>query len=341
MTPSSPFAAARPEGGEARCAGTVLNRPYLVVAIAAAFTFAAILAGDVATAYWSTAAVAGGSGVSSAATVDRGATPVATATGESSVTVDWDVTTLSTGHPTDGYLVHRYDAAVPAAATIGASCSGIITVSVCVESGVPAGEWVYSVTPVIGANWRGAESVMSNPVITATADPPVNAITATDITGGVFKDADTIFYRGVAAGSFTLTNAVTDAGSGPASSSTSALAGTTTGWTHAPSTVSSPAGGPYVSDPFSWAAATTSTVTEVVTGRDEGGNGTDTTLTFVDDSTSPTSGTHQLSRRLPARGERGRLVHRRHRRRLGHRHPAAPACLGGARGRWWARWWGG
>ena len=46
-----------------------------------------------------------------------------------------------------------------------------------------------------------------------------------------------------------------------------------------------------MSNPFNWAAATTSAPTEVVTGRDEGGNGTNTTLTFVDDSTSPTSGT--------------------------------------------------
>jgi len=102
------------------------------------------------------------------------------------------------------------------------------------------------------------------------------------------RTGTTIYYHGSAGGSFTLTNALADAGSGPASSSTAALGGTSTGWTHSPSTVSTPAGGPYVSTTFTWAAGATSSPTEVVTGRDVLGNSTTTTLTFVNDSTAPT-----------------------------------------------------
>ena len=96
-----------------------------------------------------------------------------------------------------------------------------------------------------------------------------------------------MYYRGTAAGSLRLSNAVVDLGSGPASSATAALGGTSTGWTHTPSTVSTPAGGPFVSNLFSWGAGTTSAPTEVVTGRDVSGNTAQTSLSFVNDSTNP------------------------------------------------------
>ena len=96
------------------------------------------------------------------------------------------------------------------------------------------------------------------------------------------------YYRGSVAGSFTITNALTDVGSGPASSTTSALTGTTTGWTHTPSTVSTPTGGPYVSNTFSWVAGTTGSPTETVTGRDLANNTAITTGSLVNDSTPPT-----------------------------------------------------
>ncbi|HEY7396767.1 MAG TPA: Ig-like domain-containing protein [Gaiellaceae bacterium] len=120
---------------------------------------------------------------------------------------------------------------------------------------------------------------------------PTSAIALSGVSGGAFKSGTTVYYRSAAAGSFTLTNTVTDANSGPASSQTAALGGTTTGWTHTPSTVSTPAGGPYVSNAFSWSAGTSSAPTENMTGRDVAGNATVTGLTFTDDSTGPTGGT--------------------------------------------------
>jgi hypothetical protein len=57
------------------------------------------------------------------------------------------------------------------------------------------------------------------------------------------------------------------------------------------STVSAPAGGPYVSNPFSWTAATTSAPTQTVISRDVSNNTAQNTLSFVDDSAAPTPGT--------------------------------------------------
>ena len=68
------------------------------------------------------------------------------------------------------------------------------------------------------------------------------------------------------------------------------LSGTTAGWTHTSSRVSTPAGGPYLSNPFSWAAGTSSAPSVVVTSQDDAGNSADTTLSFVNDSTSPNGG---------------------------------------------------
>src|SRR6185437_5901199 len=79
--------------------------------------------------------------------------------------------------------------------------------------------------------------------------------------------------------------------SGPASSASAALGGTTGGWSHTPSTVSTPSGGPYDSNTFSWNAGSTSTPTEVLTAADQAGNTTSSaTLTFTNDSNAPAGG---------------------------------------------------
>ena len=171
-----------------------------------------------------------------------------------------------------------------------------MTATSCVESNVPSGDWVYTVTPVFATNWLGAESQDSDPV-TSDGTAPVNDISLAVVSGGAVKTGNTVYYRGTAAGSLRFSNAVVDLGSGPASSATAALGGTSTGWTHTPSTVSTPAGGPFVSNLFSWAAGTTSAPTEVVTGRDVSGNTAQTTLSFVNDSTNPTGSITYAERR--------------------------------------------
>jgi hypothetical protein len=120
---------------------------------------------------------------------------------------------------------------------------------------------------------------------------PTNSLTLTNKTGGVFQNGNTVYYRGAAAGSFSIQNTVADATSGAASSSVPALGGTSTGWSHTtPDAKTTPTGGPYVSNSFSWNAGTTSAPTEVVTAADAAGNTANApTLTFTNDSTAPTT----------------------------------------------------
>jgi PKD repeat protein len=120
---------------------------------------------------------------------------------------------------------------------------------------------------------------------------PANALSLTNKSGGGSYypgSGTTVYYQGLSAGSFKLQNTVSDSGSGPASSAFGTLGGTTTGWSFTGSTVSSPAGGPYVSNAFAWTAGASSAPTEAVTGADKAGNTKLTTLSFTNDSAAPT-----------------------------------------------------
>jgi hypothetical protein len=245
--------------------------------------------GGAAWAYWLAGTTAGSNGAAAATTVNAGATPTASATG-AAVTVSWAASTLASGQAVTGYQIKRYAATTLIAQTILSNCAGVVSSTSCTENAVPDGSWKYTVTPVLATNWQGAESAKSATVVVDTV-PPTNSISLSNITGRAYLTGTNVYYAGSAVGSLTLTNAVTDAGSGPASSQTAVLTGTTTGWTHTPSTVSTPAGGPYVSNTFNWAAATSSGPGEIVTGRDVTGNSTTTSLTFVNDSTAPSGST--------------------------------------------------
>jgi hypothetical protein len=142
-------------------------RRYLV-AVAASVVLT-VLAGT-AWAYWSVGSVAGSGGAAGATTVNPGATPNASATG-ANVSVSWTATTLANGVPVTGYVVKRYDDATSAAQTVMAGCAGIVTTTSCVENGVPDGAWRYTVTPVLGANWQGAESPKSGTLSIDTTAP--------------------------------------------------------------------------------------------------------------------------------------------------------------------------
>jgi hypothetical protein len=251
--------------------------------------FALVLVGGAAWSYWLAAVTAGSAGAATATSVGAGATPTANASG-SSVTVSWAASTLANGQAVTGYEVRRYNSSTLAQQTVLSSCTGVVTALTCVESSVPAGTWRYSVTPVFATNWRGTESAMST-AVTVDTTAPVNALSLNVTSGNAALAGTTVYYRGSFAGSFTITNTLTDASSGPASSQTAALGGTTTGWAHTPSTVSTPTGGPYVSNAFSWVTTTTSSPTLAVTGRDVAGNAATTNLTFVNDWTTPTAGT--------------------------------------------------
>src|SRR3954466_7392985 len=109
----------------------------------------------------------------------------------------------------------------------------------------------------------------------------------------------TVWYRGTgpncaaevqvaAKCSFKITNTETDTGSGPASSQFGTLGGTSTGWTFTGSTVTTPTGGPYVSNFFAFSSGASTSPTEQVTSADNGANSGSQTLTFTNDITGPT-----------------------------------------------------
>lgn len=135
----------------------------LLVILASLFTCGLSAAGP-ALAAWS---VGGNGNAAGAATVmPAGNTPSVAVTG-SNVTVQWAAATLPGGIAVAGYIVQRYNALNGQLATIGPSCAGIVTSTSCTETGVPAGSWVYTDTPVL-ANWSGPQSSPSPP---ATVNP--------------------------------------------------------------------------------------------------------------------------------------------------------------------------
>ncbi|WP_104196245.1 LamG domain-containing protein [Cryobacterium sp. M15] len=241
-----------------------------------------------AAAFWSVTSTSSSAGAAATGAVNPGSTPAVTVSDRNTITISWDRTTLSNGAPVSGYRISRYDSANVPQQLLG-NCTGTVTATECTEPGVPDGLWTYTVTPLFLTNWTGSPSSNSPGVRTDIA-APFNAISRTAVSGASFLSGTTVFYRGIAAGSFRLSNAVTDAGSGAGSSTTGVLSGTTTGWAHTPSAVSSPSGGPFVSNLFSWAASTTTQPTIGIAGQDIAGNTIGSTLAFVLDNTGPTGG---------------------------------------------------
>ncbi len=111
--------------------------------------------------------------------------------------------------------------------------------------------------------------------------------------GSSFISGSTLYYNANVAGSLTLTAAVTDAGTGPASATFPAIA--TTGWTHDAETVTSGSGSAptikYTSSAFSWTASPSNPSGYAVTSADTAGNpGSAVALTFVADTAAPAGG---------------------------------------------------
>ena len=84
---------------------------------------------------------------------------------------------MANGDPVTGYSVTRYDAATLTAQTIGSGCTGTLASTTCTETRVPAGDWVYAVTPRFATNWRGAESARSSTVQVAAPELTLSSTT--------------------------------------------------------------------------------------------------------------------------------------------------------------------
>ena len=131
----------------------------LAVLVGAAVAMGAT--GPVAGGCWSGGAGLRGGGIGGAATVLSGPVPTAARSGAAGATIRWGTATLTNGALVRDYQVRRYEAGTGAAQTMGAGCSGRLTALICTESDVPAGNWRYTVTPLVADHWTGAESAES------------------------------------------------------------------------------------------------------------------------------------------------------------------------------------
>lgn len=116
---------------------------------------------------------------------------------------------------------------------------------------------------------------------------PAHALTLS-ASSGAYLSAGEVYYKGNAAGSFQLSDALSDSASRSASVTFPGIA--TTGWAHGAETITTPAGGPYTSSAFSWSAGAGTPTSYTVTGADAAGNTTTSSLTFASDTAAPSGG---------------------------------------------------
>jgi Bacterial Ig domain/Bacterial Ig-like domain/Bacterial Ig-like domain (group 3) len=121
--------------------------------------------------------------------------------------------------------------------------------------------------------------------VTVDNTAPVHGLALASGTGA-YLAGSTLYFKGDAAGSFVLHDALTDATSGPASIDYPSIA--TSGWTHSSETATiAPS---FASSTYSWSASPSTPSGYVITGHDVAGNSATQSLTFVGDTTSPAGG---------------------------------------------------
>jgi hypothetical protein len=128
-------------------------------------------------------------------------------------------------------------------------------------------------------------STSSSMVATFDTTPPANGLALAPGATNAALAGSTLYYRADAAGSFTLVDTVTDASSTPAAVTFPTLAAA--GWSHGQQTVTTPAGGPFTSAPFSWTAGASQPSPYTVTASDATGNQSTAALTFAADNAAP------------------------------------------------------
>ena len=171
--------------------------------------------------------------------------------------------------------------------TCGAFGSAVTITGNPTQTGLATGCYRYTLT---GTDNVGNTSRIST-IVKHDIGLPTQAVT---LTSGVAasQTGNIIYYRNTVAGSFSLTSAVTDTETGPASV-TFPLIGTA-GWTHLAETVTSGTGTAptlnYPSSTYSFISGVGSPGTTSVLGKDAAGNPVTTVLTFTKDTTAPTGG---------------------------------------------------
>ncbi|HEV2952364.1 MAG TPA: hypothetical protein VGZ51_09675, partial [Actinomycetota bacterium] len=128
---------------------------------------------------------------------------------------------------------------------------------------------------------NGANNKIAHPAADDVA--PTNALSITSATGA-YLNAGTLYYKSDAAGSFSFSNALTDGGSGPYSTTFPAIG--TAGWTHALETDTT--GPPYVSTAYSWTPNPTNPANQTLVGEDAAVQQANSVVSFVSDIGAPT-----------------------------------------------------
>ena len=123
----------------------------------------------------------GGNGVAAATSVNEGSSRAAVAGALRDPELGCDH--AGERRPGGRLLLKRYDVATQTSQTILSGCIGTLAATTCVETRVPAGDWVYAVTPVFGTNWRGPESMRSTSV--QVAAPRLTLASATVKPGNI------------------------------------------------------------------------------------------------------------------------------------------------------------
>lgn len=161
-----------------------------------------------------------------------------------------------------------------------------------------SGSWTYAPAALTAGAAYTVTATAFGPGGSATDGPrpfttdgtgPTNSFALESATGA-FWSGTTLYYKSNAAGGFILVNSMTDAGSGPASTTFPGM--TSTGWTHGNQVVSTPTGGPYKSSAYNWTSgpASPTAAERTITGRDVAGNTTPSVLPFTADITAPSGG---------------------------------------------------
>jgi len=194
------------------------------------------------------------------------------------------------GSPTDANGIATVE--FKACAGAGACTFGAATVSIGSTTVSP-----YSVTwssqpadgayKVVARATDNAGNTTDSAAVAVTVDntAPVHALTMAS-GSGAYLSGSTMYFKGDAAGSFVLHDALTDATSGPASIDYPDTS--TSGWTHGAESTSSGPG--YASSTFSWTSSAGTPSGYSITGHDVAGNTAGQSVTFVDDTTPPSGG---------------------------------------------------
>lgn len=149
----------------------------------------------------------------------------------------------------------------------------------------------YGYEYVVSDNVGNQATITSESVAAVDTTAPTNALSLSSPSNAILGSG-TLYYNGASGGSFTVVDAVTDRGSGPAAASFPGVVAA--GWTHSAETVATGTGAAptvgYASSTYTWTPSAATPADQGVTAVDAAGNsgGTGGILHFVSDTTAPT-----------------------------------------------------